>query len=75
MAKIGHVPAEVREELKAQGYTVEDMGAVHGEEFAGQYRWLKNENGPDETFEFQDWGTSDTADEAWGWAYRNSQGL
>lgn len=30
---------KTQEQLEAMGYTVEDMGAVWGEDFAGQYRW------------------------------------
>lgn len=36
---------KTQEQLEAMGYTVEDMGAVWGEDFAGQYRWLNATHG------------------------------
>ena len=32
-------------QLEAMGYTVEDMGAVWGDDFAGQYRWINSTHG------------------------------
>lgn len=54
------ITAERKQELQALGYYVEDMGAAHGAEFAGQYRWMKR-NADD----FQDGGTSDSEYDAW----------
>ena len=48
-------------ELKAKGYFVEDMGQVHGPQFEGSYRWMRNGN----QFEFQDGDVSYTEVEAW----------
>jgi len=35
-------------QLEAIGYTVEDMGAVWGEDFAGQYRWINKRHTQDQ---------------------------
>lgn len=35
-----------KEVLQAAGYTVEDMGAVWGSDFAGQYRWMNETHEP-----------------------------
>lgn len=35
------------ETLKRIGYTVEDMGAEHGSDFKGLYRWLLDEGATD----------------------------
>jgi hypothetical protein len=55
------------EELKALGYTVEDMGAEHGEEFAGLYRWFHDRSG-----HFQDSEPSFSNPSAWESADRHA---
>ena len=45
--------------LTKAGYEVEDMEAVYGPEWRGQWRWLHSDGS------FQDWGTSDSSEEAW----------
>lgn len=53
-------PFTSREELKALGYYVEDMGKEYGSEWEGQYRWMNKITG-----DFQDSDTSDSEEEAW----------
>lgn len=33
--------------LTAAGYTIEDMGAVWGQDYAGQYRWMNDQHEED----------------------------
>ena len=47
-------------ELQSLGYFIEDMEAVWGSEFVGQFRWMN-----DMTTEFQDCDTSCSMEEAW----------
>ena len=49
-----------RIELVSLGYFIEDMEAVWGSEFVGQFRWMN-----DQTAEFQDCDTSCSIEEAW----------
>lgn len=63
---------ERKAELTDEGYAVEDMGVVHGVEFAGQFRWLNSitrdfqESGNSENRDFQDYDSSDSEADAWG---------
>lgn len=64
------ITEERKAELESAGYYVEDMGDVYGPDFVGQYRWMHTQS-PD----FQDWGTSDSPDDAWEDADRHHRGL
>lgn len=55
------ITAARKAELVALGYYVEDMGETYGEDFEGQFRYMNNID-PDI---FQDFDTSDSADDAW----------
>jgi hypothetical protein len=54
--------------LKAQGYTVEDMGSEHGPQFDGCFRWLHKES-----MQFQDGDFSMSEMEAWAQCIRANQ--
>jgi hypothetical protein len=56
-------------ELMSMGYYIEDMGAVWGKEYAGQFRWVKLNSD-----DYQGGGTSSSEDWAWescDWFERN----
>ena len=54
------ITQERKKELANDGYYVEDMGEVYGEDWKGEYRWMNT--GSDD---FQDHDTSDSEDAAW----------
>lgn len=54
------ITAERKAQLIGRGFYVEDMGQEHGEDFAGQFRWMHHD-----TQDFQDGDTSDSEDAAW----------
>lgn len=62
------VTVERIEELKALGYTMEDMGEEFGADWEGQYRWFH-----DATEQFQDHDTSLSEAEAWADADRHAK--
>lgn len=64
------ITEERKADLESAGYYVVDMGTEYGEGFQGQFRWEVKDSDL-----FQDWGTSDSPEDAWEDADRHHRGL
>lgn len=64
------ISAERKNQLANAGYYVEDMGAMYGTDWAGQYRWMNTGS-----HDFQDHDTSNSEDEAWALADKHHRRL
>jgi hypothetical protein len=53
------ITQERKEQILAAGFEIEDMGAVWGSDFTGQYRWMHADGS------FQDFEPSYSEDSAW----------